>query len=600
MTLPRTRHVSMFLLACWLWPGFGSHHPDAGEAFLSVSEIRPGMRGVGRTVFQGTEPEEFQVEILGVLRNAIGPGQDLILSRLRGSNVERTGVVAGMSGSPVTVDGKLVGAIAYRMGNFEKEPIAGITPIADMLRAADLPGGSASAATAFERAAGWIAEWAGEGSRDPRAGAGVAADLSRIATPLVFSGFPEAVLRTSAPLFRARGLEPVQGGGATGETSEYPIEPGVAVAAQLVRGDLSLAGTGTLTHVDGERIWAFGHPFLGGGAVRYPMSRAEILVTFPSAAGSFKIANATSPLGTLVQDRLTCIQGRLGETPRMIPVTVRLTTPGGSRDFAYEIVEERTLAPLLLAITTQASLQRVVEFSSEATYRAEMIVDLEGRSPARFATVETDLGGLQAAAPAGVAREMAGIFNAVLNNRFEEAGVRSVRLGISAIPEARLARITDVAVSPAEIRPGDEFRVTVTVEPYRAKPFQKVFRVRVPPDTQGNTVGLVVGSARVLTQIEAPLLQRRFLGAAALDQVLRFLAELREEDRLYLQLTRRGLGAVVEGEVLPSLPLSILHTLGSNRFAGDEVPAADLPVLELSEPTEYVLLGGRRTSLRLR
>jgi len=602
MTPGRRRHfdfLPMVALALLLFPRLlGGTEPVF--PYLPVEQIHPGMVGTGRTVFQGHVPEEFQVEILGVLKNAIGPQQDMILSRLHGKNVERTGVISGMSGSPVTVDGKLIGAISYRLGQFEKEAIAGITPITDMLKAAELA--TASASGDGEQL---LAEWEKPGKDGtalaPIPTRGFPGNLVPIGTPLVFAGFPDSVFQQAAPLFRSRGLEPMQGGGGTGSHGvDYPIEPGVPIAAELVRGDLSLAGTGTLTHVLGNRVWAFGHPFLDAGAVRIPMARAEIVVTYPSALGSFKISNATSPMGTLVQDRLTCIQGVLGPAPEMIPVTVDLDSPSGRRRLSYQVFENKAYTPILLAITTQASLQRVLEYSDEVTYRTELRIETEGHVPVRYTTVETNLGGPQSPATTGVAREVATVFNIIFSNRFETPRVTSVGLGISSIPKARLARVGEVSISPSSVHAGEEVTVRAVIQPFRGEPLVQEFHVRVPPDTPPGPMAAIVSSASSLNAIEANTLQRRFAGSAGLDPIIEFLNSLKTDDRLYLAVTRRGLGAVVQGKILPALPLSTLFTLGSDRFAGEEYPAADLPVIEASEKTDYVLTGGRRTTIQVR
>jgi SpoIVB peptidase S55 len=575
---------------------------SADSSFYPPEQIRPGMTGVGRTVFQGHVPEEFEVEFLGVLKNAIGPGQDMIISRLHGKNVERTGVIAGMSGSPVTLDGKLVGAISYRLGAFEKEAIAGITPIADMLK---VPGKSPSRSSASPASAdALLAEWTaapaaaatGDSAEFPEAGA-----LRRIGTPLVFSGFPESVLRMATPLFRARGFEPVQGGGGTGSSGdEYPIEPGVPVAVALISGDLSIAATGTLTHVEGKRIWAFGHPFFGTGPVDYPMLRAEIVVTYPSAMGSFKISNATSTIGTLKGDRLTGIEGEIGPAPRMLPVSVVHASPEGERRMSYQVVENRILTPLLLGIAVQASLQRIVEYSAEETLRTELRIEMEGHPPVVYASVDADPGGPQSGTPADVARDVATIFNAVYGNRFSELRVNSLEMRAESIPQARMARIGEVSITPATARAGEDFTVSVAIQPYRAEPFLRRFRVRVPPDTPKGPLFLTVSSARNLNQIEGNLLQRRFTGAEDVDDVIRFLNGLRSDEKVYLQVARRSLGAVVRGETLPALPLSVIFTLGSSRYAAEEYPYPDLPLLEDSQKTDFVLTGGRRMSIQVR
>jgi len=331
-----------------------------------------------------------------------------------------------------------------------------------------------------------------------------------------------------------------------------------------------------------------------------PMTRAEILVTYPSSLGSFKIANSTSLIGTLVQDRLTSIQGELGAAPETIPVSVELASPSGHRRLSYEVFENETITPLLIALTTQASLQRVLEYSGEVTYRTDLTIEVEGHEPVRYASVESTLGSLQQPAASAVAGEVAAVFNVVYGNRFEASKVKAVRLRVDSIPEARIARIGDVSIGPSSVRPGEEITVRTAIEPYRGEAFIREFRVRIPPDTTRGTINVTISNAANLNAMAAALLQRRFVGASKLDQVIEFLNGLKRDDCLYLQLSRRTQGAVVQGEVLPALPLSVLLTLGSSRFAGEEYPMADLPVLETFQKTDYVLTGGRRIGLQIR
>jgi len=574
--------------------------PASGETpIFDPAQLRPGMMGVGRTVFQGVTPEDFQVEILGVLKNGIGPQQDMILSRLHGKNVERTGVIAGMSGSPVTLDGKIVGAVSYRLGTFEKEAIAGITPLADMLKAADMPRSAVASL-----AASLLKEWESPGTVAASFRAvpvpGMAASLVPIGTPLVFAGFPDSLIREVTPLFQARGLEPVAGGGGQGSGVDYPITPGVAISVPLLRGDLSIAATGTLTHVQGNKVWAFGHPFLGTGSVRYPMARAEVIVTYPSLLGSFKIANSTSIMGTLLQDRLTCIEGELGAAPEMLPVTVSLESPSGNRRFSFEVVQDDALTPILVGLSVQASLQRILEYSAESTLRAEIRVESEQHPTLSYSLIESDTGGVQSAAAGGVAREVATLLNVIYGNRFQELRVKSANIKVASLPEARMARVSEISITPSQVHPGGELTVRAAVQPYRGEAFLKEFRVRIPPDTLNGPLNVLVSSASNLNGLEGGVLQQRFSGAPGVDELIRFVNSLRHDSSLYLQLTRRGLGAVVQGETLPTLPLSVLFTLGSNRFAGEEYPAAELPVLEVMEKTDFVLTGGRRTTIQVR
>src|SRR5882672_2165488 len=300
--------------------------PASPVVLMPLDQIRPGMQGIARTVFEGSNLEEFKVEILGVLQGAIGPQQDLIVARLRGDKVEYTGVVSGMSGSPVYIDGKLIGAVSYRLGNFAKEPIAGITPIAGAAGGAPRSGPEAPSLAA---------------------GGGFPGGLQPIGIPLVCSGCDPGVLRYYAPIFEAYGLEPTAGGGATTSPSSLPLLPGTAIGAALATGDMNVVGIGTLTYIDRNRVFAFGHPMLGTGPLEMPMTQAQVLLTFASSAASFKIANSTPPVGTIVQDGLTAIVGEVGREAPTIPVSVRVTSRGIRRDFHYAIMRSRAWSPVL-------------------------------------------------------------------------------------------------------------------------------------------------------------------------------------------------------------------------------------------------------------
>jgi hypothetical protein len=360
-------------VAFLLVPLLLSRTAAAGD-LLPLAEVRPGMQGVGRTVFEGARVDEFGVRILGVLENAVGPRQSLILARLEGGPLAETGVIAGMSGSPVFVDGKLVGAVAYAFP-FGKQPIAGITPIGDMIAAAG--NGAPRAAAARLHAPG-----PGEGPLDRSAvaaalrrplpttvpgafrgeplPAGVAgASLSPLALPLVFSGFEADTFDWARGVFSAMGFAPVMGGAGAGTVGPLPdLEPGASVGVSLVDGDLDLSVTGTVTHIDNGRVYAFGHPFYNLGPTRFPMKKAWVYAVFPSLQVSWKIAAAVDPVGTMDQDRTTAISGRLGEPPRMIPVEVRLRSArAGERTFRFRMVEDELFTPLLGYVSLLSVLQ---------------------------------------------------------------------------------------------------------------------------------------------------------------------------------------------------------------------------------------------------
>src|SRR5271154_7397517 len=283
--------------------------------FFPLSEVRRGMKGVAYTVFEGVNPEPMQVEILGLLRDALGPGQDMILARLHGDKPEYTGVVAGMSGSPVYIEGRLVGALSYRIGQFSKEPIAGITPIESMLQVRDDDGAVGM------KLASVSTEIAGQ------------PEMRAMETPLVFGGFSEETVERFGDRFRAMGLTPVVGlGGAdSAAVQPEPLVPGSAVSAVLVRGDLSMAGTCTVTYVDPTHLLACGHPITQFGQVSMPMTKANVVGALGAPLNAFKIINTTETVGSFTEDRASAIMGQFGKQARMIPVTVHMKdepTPG--------------------------------------------------------------------------------------------------------------------------------------------------------------------------------------------------------------------------------------------------------------------------------
>src|SRR5690348_1527039 len=346
-----------------------------GPALFPLEDLRPGMKGTARTVFSGSEAEEFGVEILGVLPGFPGPRQSAIIARLTGANVEKTGVFAGMSGSPVYIDGKIVGAIAFSFP-FSKEPIAGITPIKQMIdlfnkgTQNDTPKPKEPRPVSFAQLA--ATDWKPELPKPAIAGASLVAPVSSgspllpllgqqmvpIATPLVFSGITQESLSMFAPQLMANGLLPVSGvGGAAAitplaEVNANTFPPGSSITVQLVRGDYSLAAAGTVTMRDGDRIYAFGHPFLSLGASDMPMSESSVVTVIPNANNSFKLAVPGRMVGAISQDRASGIYGLLRQAPKMIPVKVNLHTSRDRTDtFSYEIANDSFLTPLLLNIT---------------------------------------------------------------------------------------------------------------------------------------------------------------------------------------------------------------------------------------------------------
>ena len=352
--------------------------PSATAGIYPLSEVHRGLHGVAYTVFEGTQPEAMDVEILGVLKNVLGPDQDMILARLHGSKPEYTGVVAGMSGSPVYIDGKLLGALSYRIGQFSKEPIAGITPIAEMLAVNGTPKPAINTAMWMP---GPSSQSAGSSSA-PTAVADVT-DIHPIETPLLLSGFSPEAVKFFQEHVSVMGLTPVAGiGGSSSDDghmdSSSPLLPGSAVSALLVRGDLEIAATCTVTYVDPHQVLACGHPITRYGDVSIPMTKADVVATLASPLNSFKIVNTTQTIGAFTEDRSSAIRGVLGEPARMIPVVIH--THGGLRDrtLHMEVIDNPDITPGAVMVSLYESLLETNSYSEELTYELRGTVAIDG------------------------------------------------------------------------------------------------------------------------------------------------------------------------------------------------------------------------------
>lgn len=544
---------------------------------LPLADVRPGMRGVGRTVFEGARVDEFGVRILGVLDNAVGPRQSLILARLEGGPLADTGVVAGMSGSPVFVDGRLVGAVAYAFP-FGKEPIAGITPIGDMVSAAESdaprassarlrPPGDGSPAAPLDRSAVaaalhrplrplFPAAFRGEPLPPGLAGA----TLSPLALPLVFSGFEPETFDWARGVFSTMGFAPVMGGG--GATAPGPVPdlvPGAAVGVSLVEGDLDLSVTGTITHIDGGRVYAFGHPFYNLGPTRFPLKKAWVYSVFPSLQVSWKISAVLDAVGTVDQDRATTIAGRLGAPPRMIPVEVRLRSARtGERTFRFRVVEDELLTPLLGYVSLLSVLQGHERAIGAATLRVDARLSLAGGREVRLRDV---VAGDQPAQQA--AAVLAGPLALLVANDFEEVELEGLSVEVDAVETLETATVARAWVDrPLPLRPGTVAPVRVQLRTRRGQTVIETLRVEVPPSAPDGTYTLLVADAATMDAVEQREMRQAF-AARDVDHLLRALNRLRAGNRIYARLTRPGAGAVVGGEYLPSLPASVLSVLSS-------------------------------------
>jgi hypothetical protein len=556
---------------------------------LPAGDLAPGMKGYGLSdLGDGKGVRRFDVEIVGLFKS-YAPKQDLILARILGDTLERTGIIAGMSGSPIYVDGKLIGALAYGWP-FSREPICGITPIQSMLdirRAPAAPpvpiGGAATRASAFvtafrdrlfaEPLAALVKPFQAEAS---------SSGLSALPLPVSFSGslapgklFGQ-VAEAAGWLVAPSGASAPAAAGAANPSAGSPLEPGSAVAAVLLSGDMVLSATGTVTWVEGNSLLAFGHPFLSMGPVDMPMARADILTVLPSLYRSFKFSTTGSVLGSVSQDRSTGILGSFGEAPRMVPVTIRMGSEEfPTQTFHFEVVHNSMLTPILLAMAIDNVLSTLEKRAGERTIVWKSAIETSER------TVHWDsvFSGLSAKDDA--VASLALLTNFLMANEFHDLAIRGVEVEIAHSDRLQSARVVHVEAQKERVRPGDKVPVWVDLEDFRGGPRRLVMTVKVPTDAPPGPMTVFVGDGNAATAYDLSLFPP---DPHSLDQVLDFLARVRPPNTLNLLAYRPAPGALVAGEPLAALPPSrgaLLH----DRGPGDGTP--DLSYLRLqSESVE--------------
>ncbi len=587
-------------------------------ATMRIQDIRPGMVGVGRTVFDGVHVDDFKVNIIGVLENIIGPNRNLILAKLEGGPLAHTGVIAGMSGSPVYVDGKLIGAVSYALGSFSKEPIAGITPISEMTdsaRSADLRPASARVrveypltrqglATAFQKALNWNRPFADRDSDVRPHGARPADDgglgqlgtmLRPIATPLVMSGFEPALADLLGGAFREQGFIPA-GGSAAGfhlgeKPFEGPLKPGDAIGVMLVGGDLMLGGTGTVTHIDGDRVYAFGHPMYNLGPTDFPMTRAYVYTILPSLFSSIKLSSTGEVIGTFLQDRATTIAGRLGPGPRMIPITISLaSTRAATRTFKYTVVNDPLFGPLMTyasLLNTLMSYERSIE---AATFAVRGTASVKEHESIAFNNIFSgDQSSIAAAA------YIVGPVLALMNNDHEKVDLEGVELTITTTEQPKTAVLERIWLDDPRPRAGRTVPLKMLLRTYRGDEQLRTVPIEIPSNASG-ALSIVVSDGGRLGLAEQRDM-RTPQGSRAVDQMIKSLNKGRRNDTLYVRLVNADAGAVVSGEMLSSLPPSVLTVLEGERSGGNFNPLHNATLGEWELATEHAVSGSKTLTL---
>ncbi|MGA3226134.1 MAG: SpoIVB peptidase S55 domain-containing protein [Acidobacteriaceae bacterium] len=566
---------------------------SATAGVYPLSEVHRGLHGVAYTVFEGTQPEAMDVEILGVLKNVLGPDQDMILARLHGSKPEYTGVVAGMSGSPVYIDGKLLGALSYRIGQFSKEPIAGITPIAEMLAV----NGTAEPEIVRPGVRDAVM-WSPQGSSSSPTPVADATDIHPIETPLVLSGFSPEAVKFFQDHVSVMGLMPVAGLGGNASDSTHmdssPLLPGSAVSALLVRGDLEIAATCTVTYVDPHQILACGHPITRYGNVSIPMTKADVVATLASPLNSFKIVNTTQTIGAFTEDRSSAIRGVPGESARMIPVAIH--THGGlhERTLHMEVVDNPDITPGAVMVSLYESLLETNSYSEELTYELRGTVAIDGYPPLHLnsliAPTEQLPSALRAALTVGQR------FQAVYGNSARVRNIQRIDLDIDSLPGRRSIQLERAQATQPAAHPGDTVMVEATLRPFRGETRNLRIPITLPQTLNPGPLRILFSDGATLDRLTTSSSAE---GPMELTSIIHEMNAAHEDDRLYVTLLLPNAQAVVDGRTLASIPISmanVLEPLRTNRgisLNGESV----VPVTSI--PVEAMLTGMQVVSLEI-
>jgi hypothetical protein len=567
----------LLLLAVTIAPSASRAATLDPHRFISVDEIHAGQHAVGRTVFVGRKIEEFELEIVGVVKGGKADG-DMILARAIGPRLEHDGIAAGMSGSPIYIDGRLAGALAFGWP-FTRDPLCGITPIAEMLDVMGEPDGTPAG------------DFGARGITPP-------GGFERLRTPLVAGGLTPAARAMLQPWADAQGFVLEEGGVSAGAgrgafasapsdaAGRAAIVPGASISVDLMRGDMNLSAIGTLTWRDGDRVAAFGHPFFQAGDVSFPLGLADITTIVASDLNSFKLGTPGEQLGTITQDRRAAIAGQVGAVPSMLPFTVRMHGPEGDDTYRLWMVRHRQFAPLLAATGVVGALTARGGALAEATWRWRATLSLQG---GKVVTLED----VTAGNIAGAGSLYASIMSLLLDNPFAPLSADSLALDIELRPGIARTQVQSVRVEPRVVRPGDPVHVTAELRDYRGATHFEHFDLVVPLNAPEGRAAIAIGGGPELDKQEASRLPGRFRVNSLADLYAR-IADRRRDDHLYAALYAPGLETTSDGESHPDLPVFAQRLLASDRVVDPTDPLGSLSRYaqaskDLAEPVDGIL-----------
>ena len=578
--------------------------PDR-KMYWNVEDIRPGMKGTGQTVMVGTKLEEFGAEVLGVMRG-VSPGRDMILCRLTGLNLEHAGIIQGMSGSPIYIHGKLLGAVAFAW-EFGKDPIAGVTPFEQMVQyvrsndrriAAEAKDGELHAARSVPSAMidGLATDATFDASPTPVSG-GALGGMRPIATPIAATGFSPRALAFLGDRFRPLGMAPMAGGAAPErvirEEGDKPLVPGSPLSIAMVTGDFDLSGIGTVTHVEGNRVYGFGHPMFSLGACEFPMMTGYIHTVYPRASVSMKMGSPLKVVGVLDTDVSTGVAGHLGGVPDMIPLSVRVKTGRYSEPQVYHVQivrEPNLLATLVMTVLTNA-IDTEGNLPEELTAKIKATIKLKGHEPVELSDT---LSGPRFTGQMGAANlfsPIASIVNILVRNPMAPIRLESIDCDVDITPGRKVATIESIRLSSDRLEPGQTLKASVTIKPFKGDRQTVDIELPLPADIEEGSYEATIcdmgNSLRRRLRNEPSLMEPRDLNA-----ILRAIHFQIEPQRtaLYLHVPLQDRGLSVEGQPLPNLPGSARAVFNTSRQSQDPPVRTDL--IQAAN-TSYVVEGSQ-------
>jgi len=579
------QHFKRLTVLCFSSLLLGAFPPVAScqdsNELLPVEQVHVGMQGYAYTIFAGDQVEKFDLEVLGVMPNFMGPKQSIILVQLKGPKVEHTGVVAGMSGSPVYLEGKLAGALSLKLGIFTKEAIAGVTPIEDMLRQPAPSGSAQEMPQQFELPKDALAR-----NALPSGSA-----LEPIETPLVFSGFQPATLQQFAGQLQSYGLMASQGGTAENQPDDGKLLAGEMAGLVLVRGDASINAACTVTAVRGDRVYLCGHPFLNLGDIQMPMARSRVVTTLSSELASTKIVNMGGSIGTITSDHLTAVTGKLGAPPAMVPLELSFVTGAGEKKLHFELVNHPKLTPLLVGLTTFNGMTQNSLYGEGTTLHLSGEIQLKGHAPVKL---ESTFAPLDSLLPDGlpIAIVVQSVFARLFSNNFEVPSVEHISLRVESMAGRKSFAIESAWLERGEASPGENLKVRVLVRPYRGATHIEETTVHVPDQiARGASLRVMVSDAEWMTRASRGfnfgVMPGGSAGPEGLDQLIALINRERHNDRLYVGVFVPAPTMVWDDKELPNVPLSQISIIDGRPAPGS------VQVLRESLASESsIVLGG--------